>query len=200
MTDDPLELAEEERGELLELARRSVEHQVRTGRLLRPDPEWVARRPRFQPARGVFVTLEKAGALRGCVGEIEPQRALHAAVIRAAAEAAMHDTRFAPVEVSELDEIALSVTVLGAPTPFAARDPEALLAEIEPGRDGVVLEYEGRRSTFLPQVWDQLPDPVDFLRRLSLKQGAPRDAWREPGAVLLRYRALCFGEPGRTKD
>ena len=183
---EPFSLTEEERTELLQLARRSIEEQVREGRSSKPDEAWVDRHPIFRAPRGVFVTLKKKGELRGCIGEITTERPLHEGVRRNAVEAAMHDTRFLPVEESELAEITLSITVLAHPERVEVASPDEY------------LEVQGRRSTFLPQVWEQLPDPELFLSRLSVKQGSPPDAWRSPDAVLFRYRAYSFREEKAT--
>ena len=128
-----------------------------------------------------FVTLTSGrapgGALRGCIGSLEARRPLREDVEANAVAAALHDPRFAPLTARELDETVVEVSVLSAPAALPAADEAELLARLRPGVDGVVLSACGRRATFLPQVWEQLPDPADFLARLRRKAGLPADYW-----------------------
>ena len=128
-----------------------------------------------------FVTLTSGrapgGALRGCIGSLEARRPLRADVEANAVAAALHDPRFAPLTARELDDTVVEVSVLSAPAALPAADEAELLARLRPGVDGVVLSACGRRATFLPQVWEQLPDPADFLARLRRKAGLPADYW-----------------------
>ncbi|MEW6071393.1 MAG: AmmeMemoRadiSam system protein A [Planctomycetota bacterium] len=194
MATDPLALTAEDGRVLLALARRAIAAHVRKDRSLPPADSLAERRPALAAAKGVFVTIEAHGDLRGCIGDLSGRRPLAEGVPRAAVEAAAHDLRFPPVTASELDDLVLTVTVLEPSQPIEAADPAARLAALVPGQDGVILEHGGRRSTFLPQVWRQIPDPEEFLRRLSIKLGGPPDVWRSPDARLYRYRAVCFGE------
>lgn len=143
---------------------------------------------------GCFVTLTKNGQLRGCVGHIVPQEPLYMAVIDNARSAALRDVRFRPVRKEELKDIEVEVSVLTPPEPLAFRDPEDLLAKLQPHKDGVVLDIHGASATFLPQVWEQIPDKTDFLRRLSMKAGCEPDAWRSPGVKVQIYHVQAFKE------
>ncbi len=175
---------------LLSLARASLESAV-TGAPLRdvgPCPE-VAK-----AERGCFVTLTKNGALRGCIGYIEPIKPLHEAVVDNAHNAALKDPRFPKVTPEELPEISIEVSVLTKPRPLPYSSPEDLLAKLEPGRDGVILQKGFHQSTFLPQVWEQLPEKTTFLSHLALKGGMPRDGWKD--ADVKTYRAVHFEESG----
>ncbi|MEW6073336.1 MAG: AmmeMemoRadiSam system protein A [Planctomycetota bacterium] len=191
---EPFRLTEEERTELLLLARRSIEEGIREGEARPPEPGWIDRHPIFRIPRGVFVTLEKGGELRGCTGEITSTRPLWEGVQRNAIEAALHDSRFPPVAAEELAEITLAISILTYPERIAVDSPDQVLDVLKPGRDGVILVHKGRRSIFLPQVWEELPDPAEFLAHLAVKQGASPDAWRSPDAVLYRCQAYRFGE------
>ncbi len=191
---EPLSLTEREKLALLAFARDSVEERVRNGRVLEPERGWIDSHPIFRIPRGVFVTLEKEGRLRGCIGEIVSRKPLYLGVRDAAISAAVKDTRFQPVRADELDDLSISISVLDYPSRLYVNRPEEYLDLLRPGRDGVVMVHEGRRSTFLPEVWSDVPHPEEFLARLAIKQGAPADAWRSPSTVLYRYGAYVFGE------
>jgi AmmeMemoRadiSam system protein A len=133
-----------------------------------------------------FVTLRRGEDLRGCVGSIEALRPLFEDVWSNARAAAFQDTRFPPVERRELPAISFEVSLLSHPEPIAAASEAEALRLLRPGVDGVILEYGERRSTFLPQVWEQLPDPRDFLGHLRQKARLPRGFWA-PEVRLSRY-------------
>jgi len=133
---------------------------------------------RFLDAPGAtFVTLRRRGELRGCIGSLEAERPLREDVARNARAAALRDPRFDPLTEQELDGLSVEVSLLSPAQPLAFRDEADLQRQLERDRPGVVLEYGSRRSTFLPQVWEQLPDPRDFLRHLKAKAGLPPDFW-----------------------
>ena len=140
-----------------------------------------------------FVTLRRDGELRGCIGTLEPQRALEHDVRLHALAAAFHDHRFTPLAAWEFQTLAIEVSLIGPSEPIAAASEDEALNAIEPGVDGVTLEYRGRHATFLPQVWEQLPAPADFLAALKRKAGLPEDFWAE-ALRLSRYRVRKFGQ------
>ena len=142
--------------------------------------------------RGCFVTLTENGELRGCIGYIEPIAPLYKAVIDNAANAALSDPRFPRVMPSELSSVNVEVSVLTRPVPLEHKDPQDLLNKLIPGVDGVILQSGPYQSTFLPQVWEQLPDKVEFLEHLSRKGGMPTDGWKT--ANVKHYRAEHFSE------
>ena len=152
-----------------------------------------------------FVTLTSGrapgGALRGCIGSLEARRPLRADVEANAVAAALHDPRFAPLTARELDDTVVEVSVLSAPAALPVADEAELLARLRPGVDGVVLSACGRRATFLPQVWEQLPDPADFLARLRRKAGLPADYWGRD-VVVETYTVTAWQEaaPGVVPD
>ena len=152
-----------------------------------------------------FVTLTSGrapgGALRGCIGSREARRPLRADVEANAVAAALHDPRFAPLTARELDDTVVEVSVLSAPAALPAADEAELLARLRPGVDGVVLSACGRRATFLPQVWEQLPDPADFLARLRRKAGLPADYWgRDVVVETFTVTAWLEAAPGVVPD
>jgi AmmeMemoRadiSam system protein A len=126
-----------------------------------------------------FVTLRLNGELRGCIGSLEAERPLRDDVARNARAAALRDPRFPPLSGEELEEVDVEVSLLSPAQPLSFRDEQDLLRQLETERPGLVLEHGRRRSTFLPQVWEQLPDPRDFLRHLKAKAGLPPDFWSD---------------------
>jgi AmmeMemoRadiSam system protein A len=144
--------------------------------------------------RGCFVTLHKGGLLRGCIGTIEPNTALISCVEENAVNAAFRDPRFPPVAKDELDAVDIEISVLTIPRLLTFKDGEDLKNQIIPGSHGVILSHGHRRSTFLPQVWEQLPQKEDFLEHLCLKGGMSRSAWRDSSTRVEVYAAEYFSE------
>lgn len=126
-----------------------------------------------------FVTLTQKGTLRGCMGTLEAHRTLLADIKANALAAAFRDPRFAPLQVAELEFTQIEVSLLSAIQPVAFASEREAREVLRPGIDGVVLEYRHYRSTFLPQVWEQLPTPELFLAHLKNKAGLPADFWAE---------------------
>ncbi|MFG2037576.1 AmmeMemoRadiSam system protein A [Dactylosporangium sp. NPDC048998] len=137
-----------------------------------------------------FVTLECGGALRGCVGSLEPVRALHHDVVHNALRA-MNDPRLPPVTIADWPALDVKVSVLGAPEPIPAASREELLAALRPGVDGLIITDDGRRATFLPSVWVKLPDPEQFLAALLRKGGWAAPEW-PAGLIAQRYGSTEF--------
>jgi AmmeMemoRadiSam system protein A len=140
-----------------------------------------------------FVTLERRGRLRGCVGTLRATRALYLDVIRNALRA-MIDPRLPPVDKDDWPELDVKVSVLTVPTPVEARDRQALLATLRPGVDGLLLTDGSRRATFLPAVWQRLTEPADFVAALLLKGGWPAGDW-PAGLTAHRYTAYEYHNP-----
>jgi AmmeMemoRadiSam system protein A len=124
-----------------------------------------------------FVTLKLDGELRGCIGSLEARRALSADVRANAVAAAFHDPRFRPLTALEFEATLVEVSLLSSAEPVTVADEADLLLQLRPGVDGLVLEYGHRRSTFLPQVWESLPEPRNFLGALKKKAGLDADFW-----------------------
>ncbi|HET9024060.1 MAG TPA: AmmeMemoRadiSam system protein B [Burkholderiaceae bacterium] len=163
----------DERGEvLLAHARNAIESLFRrgNGKALRDAP--------FLDRPGAtFVTLCRNGELRGCIGSLEAERPLREDVAANARAAALRDPRFEPLTERDLEGLSVEVSLLDAPQPLTFHDEDDLVRQLQAARDGVLLEYGRQRSTFLPQVWEQLPDPWDFLRHLKVKAGLSPDFW-----------------------
>jgi AmmeMemoRadiSam system protein A len=138
-----------------------------------------------------FVTLMRRGRLRGCIGSVVARRSLLADVRANARAAALSDPRFPPVAREELPELEIEVSVLTPPEPLAATTEDEALAALAPGLDGIIFEFREWQSTFLPQVWQQLPDRREFLDQLKEKAGLPRVCW-SPEVRLQRYRVTKY--------
>jgi AmmeMemoRadiSam system protein A len=134
-----------------------------------------------------FVTLEIDGQLRGCMGMLEATESLISGVAHNAYAAAFEDPRFAPLTRAEYPGIEIHLSLLSVPQPMTFSSQADLLAQLHPHEDGLVIEEGGQRGTFLPAVWEQLPDPRDFLAALKRKAGLPTDHWSRT-LVVRRYR------------
>lgn len=151
--------------------------------------------PALREPGASFVTLTRLGQLRGCVGALEARQPLAQDVREHAVAAALSDYRFPPVAPAELGEINIEISRLTPPQPLHYIDSANLLAKLRPGIDGVTLrDPSGRRATFLPQVWRQLPDKAEFLNHLCQKMGAAPDAWRTQSLTVHTYQVEEFHE------
>ena len=177
---------------LLEIARSSLEHGVAFGCAAVPDP--AAEPPALREPGASFVTLRgPCASLRGCVGTIEPVRALAVDVAENAFRASFCDPRFAPLCAEEIRALRLHISVLGPLERLDVRCEEELVARLRPGVDGLVLRVGALRGTFLPAVWESLAEPREWLRALKRKTGLPADFWSEEVEVL-RYATTSIEE------
>ena len=188
--DDKLTLAEKQT--LLKLARQSLEAGVR--HLPLPDLDSAAMTPALQARGAAFVTLTVHGELRGCIGALEPYQSLAEDVREHAVSAALEDYRFPQVQEQELADIEIEVSRLTIPVPLEYQDSGDLLAKLHPGVDGVILRDGFRRATFLPQVWEKIPDTAGFLANLCYKMGASPDLWKRKHLDVLVYHVEEFHE------
>jgi uncharacterized protein len=145
-----------------------------------------------------FVTLTQFGELRGCIGSLQAHQPLLADVKSNAVSAALRDPRFMPLGAEELDITEIEISLLSATKEMLVRDEADALAQLRPNIDGVIFEYGSYRSTFLPQVWENLPQPRDFLAMLRRKAGLPDDFWAEE-VKLSRYSVTKWREKDLAK-
>ncbi len=150
------------------------------------DDAVLAQNPWLTARTATFVTLRRGNELRGCMGTVEARQPLLADLRHNASAAALHDPRFQPVGPDELTTIEVEVSLLSALEPLSYRNEAEAIAQLRPGEDGVLFEFRDHRSTFLPQVWESLPDPLDFLARLKQKAGLKPNFWH-PEIRLYRY-------------
>lgn len=177
---------------LLRLAREAMEHGVRGKKL--PPFEDALLTPSLREEGSSFVTLTTHGELRGCIGSLEPYQSLAEDVREHAVAAALQDPRFPPVEAAELNGIQIEVSRLTRPVPLEYEDADDLLAKLCPHVDGVILRDGFHRATFLPQVWEKISDPQEFLNNLCYKMGANPSLWRRKHLDVLTYRVEEFHE------
>ena len=150
--------------------------------------------PEFETRCGTFVTLTIRGELRGCIGSLEPDAAIREGVKKNALNAAFHDPRFPPVSRRELDQIDIEVSILTRPRVLEYIDGKNLSTKLRYKTDGVIIRRGYARATFLPQVWDQLPRPEDFLSHLCRKAGLAADAWQTTTLEVMTYQVQYFHE------
>ena len=184
--------SEDDKDLLLRLARASFESYVKDGKRIAVDEDKLPES--LRKVQGCFTTLNEDGSLRGCIGHIIPQEELYKCVIDNAVNAAVNDRRFSPVSVEELEDIEVEVSVLAVPYELEYSSPEELLGKLRPMVDGVVIKSGFHQSTYLPQVWEQLPDKEQFLSELCKKAGLERDCWKDSSAEVYVYQAEVFSE------
>lgn len=178
---------------LLRLARESMERGVRGQELSPLDLSSLSLH--LREAGSSFVTLTSHGELRGCIGGLEALQPLAEDVREHAVAAALNDPRFPPVREDELDGIQLEVSRLTHPVPVEYRDADDLLSKLRPHVDGVILrDHSYHRATFLPQVWEKIPDPEEFMNNLCYKMGVEPDRWRREHFEVLTYQVEEFHE------
>ena len=182
-------LTDTQRDQLLKAARRSIEFGLRQGEPLEIDPDNYC--GQLREVRATFVTLHtRAGDLRGCIGTLEPRRPLVSDVAHNAFSAAFRDPRFPPLTEAQYPDVSLEVSVLSPPEPIEADTEEELLRQLRPGVDGLIVEAGSRRATFLPSVWESLPQPQEFVAALKRKAGIVAHT-PEP-LICLRYTTESF--------
>ncbi len=175
---------------LLQVAKASIEHGFDTGVPLRGLS---SEDPVLGAPGAAFVTLNRFGQLRGCIGSLQAYRPLVEDVAENAFNAAFQDPRFPPLSRTETEGLSVEVSVLTPPEPIEGCDsPVALLRQLKPFEDGLIIDDGVHRATFLPSVWEQLPKPEDFLRHLMAKAGM--SAW-SPNMRCWRYHTVKFAAP-----
>jgi hypothetical protein len=153
------------------------------------DADWL------RTPSATFVTLHLRGQLRGCIGSLQARRPLGKDVAMNAKAAAFQDDRFSPLSRQEYPELVIEVSLLSPLEAVVFDGQEHLLSLLRPGVDGLVLEFEGKRGTFLPQVWAQLPEPSIFLDQLKRKAGLPAPFW-DADIRISRYTVTEWKDPG----
>ena len=148
----------------------------------------------FNEKRGTFVTLTIHGGLRGCIGHIIPQESLIEGIRENALNAAFRDPRFRPLTQDEWKDVHIEISILTEPETLSYTDAKDLLSKLRPGIDGVIIKKGFHQSTFLPQVWEQLPDKREFLNHLCLKAGLDGDAWKRGDLEVSTYQVQAFEE------
>lgn len=190
-TDTFLELSAADKQLLLKLARQSVTATVNQQSFIAAD--LLSHPKALQQHAACFVTLTQFNQLRGCIGSLEAYQPLIYDVIDNAQSAASRDPRFAPVTENELANIHIEISVLSPIEPIHFNSEDDLLLQIKPFADGLVIQDGAYRSTFLPLVWDKIPDKKHFLQELKIKAGLPSNHWSNTLKVS-RYHTIIFAE------
>jgi AmmeMemoRadiSam system protein A len=187
-----LHLTDADKSFLLSLARQSIENSVNGDPVPRLELGELSLELREQGA--CFVTLTYKGYLRGCVGALEPYQSLAEDVREHAIAAAFQDYRFPPVQANEIKDIEIEISHLTFPEELKFENPADLPQLLRPNIDGVVIRDGMRRATFLPQVWEKIPDPEEFLEELCMKMGSSADLWRRKKLDVMIYQVEEFRE------
>lgn len=182
---------QEEQTQLLQIARDSVKHGIESGTALAPSPGDFEEH--LQEPAAAFVTLEKRGDLRGCIGSVEAYRPLVVDVAENAWHAAFQDPRFPPVSREEYNSLTFEISVLTQPRELSFNSEDDLKSQINPGQDGLILIEGYNRGLFLPSVWEKLPDTDLFLAHLKQKAGLSSHYWSDTVRAK-RFHSFEFGD------
>ncbi|MEW8627794.1 MAG: AmmeMemoRadiSam system protein A [Candidatus Thiodiazotropha sp.] len=191
MTSEFTMLSDQHRALLLDVASHSIDHGLTNHESLKVNPEEYP--DELRAIRASFVTLKLSDQLRGCIGHLEAMQPLVCDVAENAYAAAFRDPRFPPLSPSERDQVAIHLSLLTHSVAIEFDSEADLLAKIRPGKDGLILIEGFRRGTFLPSVWEALPNPRDFVDQLKLKAGLPSNYWSDSLEVM-RYESESFPE------
>lgn len=184
-----IKLSPEDQKTCLEVARKSIQQGLMNGgRLEVITTDYSAD---LQQKAASFVTLNKYGMLRGCIGALEAYQPLINDIAEHAYAAAFHDPRFPALEEHEYDLLKIDISIIGTAEKIHFSSEEDLLQQIRPDVDGLILEYGYNRGTFLPSVWEQLPDKKEFLNHLKVKAGLPQNWW-DNAVTISRYETFSF--------
>ena len=186
------EYAPDEQAQLLHIARNTLDTVTSGG--TRPQVDLQVLPPRLREERACFVTLTIDGELRGCTGTLVARRPLAEEVSFTTVQTAFNDPRFPPVTAAEAPKIEIEISILTPSVPLHIDTPDDLPRVLRPRIDGVTLHLGPYRSTFLPQVWERVPDPIEFLTLLSRKMGLQGDAWRDPRIEVETYQSVVMVE------
>lgn len=182
-------LSDADRACLLDVARQAIAQALGRGEPASLDAQDYP--VSLRVPRASFVTLHYQDQLRGCIGNLEAQRPLVEDVAHNACAAAFHDPRFTPLTAAELEGLSIHIAVLQTAQPLQFKSEPELRAQLQPGVDGVILEAGHHRATFLPAVWESLPEPKDFLEQLKRKAGLTGNYWSNDVRAW-RYRTESF--------
>lgn len=185
-------LSDEEKKYLLEISRKSLIEFFNSGKRYVVKEKNVPEK--FRKNAATFVTLTINGELRGCIGMLEAVQPLYKDVLENTYHAAFNDGRFEPLSPDELKDVKIEISILTEPKPLEYLNKEDLLEKLEKNKPGLILKMAVYQATFLPQVWDELNDPIIFLEQLSLKAGLNADDWKNKNPQFFWYEVVNFKE------
>ena len=177
---------------LLQLARRAIDYYSQTGNYLKINQSKIP--VTLKEKRGCFVTLTINKKLRGCIGYLEGQNELWQDIEHNAVSAGFEDPRFQPLSQKEIPLITIEISILSQPQLVKQHLNDELLTYLKNNRPGVIVKQDFRQATYLPQVWEDIPDPVEFLTNLCHKAGLPDETWKEGTTEIYTYEAEYFKE------
>ena len=186
-----IEPSQQERARLLVIARASIEQGMRSRVPLSVSQDQLC--GALSQKAGSFITLTLEDQLRGCIGTLEDEQPLAQSVATNAFKAAFQDRRFAPLPEQEISAVRIDVAILSPPEPMLVDSYQQLMDSLRPGEDGLIIEDEHHRATFLPKVWERLKEPGVFIAQLMNKAGLPEDYWSD-SLRFSRYRTVSFAE------
>ncbi len=184
-----IKLSSEDQQACLQVAHDSIRHGLQQGSQLHVNTHNYSRD--LQQELASFVTLHKDSQLRGCIGALEAYQPLINDIAEHAFAAAFRDPRFPALTQDEYEQLDIEISVLGKPEQMSFASEEDLLQQIQPEIDGLILEADHHRGTFLPSVWEQLPDKKEFLKHLKMKAGLPANWW-DGSVKISRYETFSF--------
>lgn len=176
---------------LLKLGRESIQYYLRKKEFLKIESKELPSE-KLKEKCGTFVTLLKNGELRGCIGHVYPVNPLFIDVIQNAVAAAFYDNRFLPLEEDELSKIKIEISVLTKPKKLEFSSKQELLNKLRVNKDGVIINIGRAQATFLPQVWEKIPDKREFLSHLCMKAGFPPNTWKKSFVEIYVYQVQSF--------
>ncbi|MEK7167050.1 MAG: AmmeMemoRadiSam system protein A, partial [Patescibacteria group bacterium] len=185
-------LDKKEKKMLLEIARKSIESQIKENKIFEPNLNLISQYPKLLEKKGAFVTLYKNKQLRGCIGNILPQEELYLSVRNNAISAAIYDPRFLPILHEELNQIDIEISVLEIPQLIKVNNWQEYLNKITPLKDGVIIKLGSNQATYLPQVWEQISEKENFLNSLCQKAGLNYECWKDPKIEIYKYQVQKF--------
>ncbi len=180
------------RSELLDLGLKSIRHGIKTGQVIQINTTHLD--PALKVHRASFVTLLKNGDLRGCIGSLRATRPLVIDIVRNAYAAAFSDPRFVKVSATEFHALDMHISILSEPEPLNFSSESELVNQLRPGIDGLIMEDQNLRGTFLPSVWESFPEPQMFLNQLKRKAGLPENHWSESIKVSRYFTEIIAGQ------
>ena len=187
-----MKLSPDQKTCLLKLARQALTDYFDKGEKTKIDIDKID--SLFLKPAATFVTLTKKGDLRGCIGNLIAKKPLYEDIVNNALLAAFGDSRFPQVKKEELADIKIEISILSEAKPYQYDSADSLLKQIKPRKHGVIIQKGFYQATYLPQVWDDLPDKIEFLESLCQKAGLPKDAWQDNDCEILCYKVLNFSE------
>jgi len=184
-------LSSKDKKYLLQLAQRTLQKYFQEGKRIKLETEDLS--PSLKEKKGVFVTLEENGQLRGCIGNLRPDKAIYQAVIDNSLASALFDPRFPSVTASELPAIKIEVSILSPLERLASfNSSQQLLDYLEKNKPGLLIKKGNQQATFLPQVWEELPEAKSFLQHLCQKAGMDSQEWKKMDLEIYEYKVEKF--------